>query len=769
MPKFEQPMAPPPEQPGEEEIMEQPAVSTEVREIKIKGKKKERPEEAAEKKPEKKKERPSRKTKKSSFIEISEDKSEVAEVSSGPEPEQEPRRPYSKKEWLEIAKTLKEQAEIQREKEKIEEQEEIIELSEYMVVKREKPERTIVNLYKQIREARRELAESKMEYKLQGGDFEKCPRNQKTKEDYEELQRQLFEIWTAKAEKRWGRDSEKFVEFKKSLIFKGFIGREFDRLKKAEYDARSNKEKSRFRQLYEKVVRNYAKLPMGARWGIAAGLGAAVAFGTGAVAASALLGYAGFRYGRAALGSLSAVGAGSIIDGVKKIWLEKYGKEAREEKIGLVIEQEAKNFNTAESFSYFLATQSAKRNEELAKLNRRLKQWKVGKMAAMIGAGGGIAFWAGSIDAFTNETGVSRAIQERLGIEEGKPPVIRPEEVPPVKAGPGVSEPASIPGQFIETAKPGDSVWRLAERHLEEHGYFKGLTGSPEEIAAKKTYLIDWVKDRIAENPEKFGLTDPDKLAVDQKIDFGEILIEDEKTFKISEAFLREVESAEKLSASELAHINNNNELISQWVKNHPGERLTSDKVAEILGGKRLEILTSEEELMSWKDYTKAVPIEREKIDLESWEDYTTKTPPLSDQELMELRDYYDQKSQEYDYLGDREAAETAEALKDFYADRLRIYNDVMEILAPTNLRPAEYLAIKNVSVGKFLEETAGGWEKWRSDEAITIDLPHDGVYGASEYGRQLKLAEFIKNTNPTEFDKSLTIEEYLKQFIKKE
>ncbi len=236
---------------------------------------------------------------------------------------------------------------------------------------------------------------------------------------------------------------------------------------------------------------------------------------------------------------------------------------------------------------------------------------------------------------------------------------------------------------------------------------------------------------------------------------------------------MKAVEEAEKLSAGELAHINHNNELISEWLKNHPGERLTSGKVAEILGGKRLEALLGEgQEPFSAENYLRGLAQEeRELAEIqirESWEDYQ-KMPPLSEEELHELRYYYDEKAAELDILGERETAEAAEALKKFHVDRLRIYNDITEILAPSNLRPAEYLAIKNVTVGKFLEETAGGWEKWRGDEAVTIDLPHDGVYGASEYGRQLKLAEFVKNTNPTEFDKSLTIEEYLKQFIKRE
>lgn len=75
----------------------------------------------------------------------------------------------------------------------------------------------------------------------------------------------------------------------------------------------------------------------------------------------------------------------------------------------------------------------------------------------------------------------------------------------------------------IEIAKSGDSVWKLAENQLESRGYFKSLTGTPEEILAKKTYLIDAIKDKIAETPKDFGMTDANKLQIGQKVDFSGI------------------------------------------------------------------------------------------------------------------------------------------------------------------------------------------------------------------------------------------------------
>ncbi len=686
-----------------------------------------------------------------------------------PETGKRPERAYSKEEWFEIVETLKEQAAVSREKEKIEEKEEIVELIQDVAAKQlggvekiepiedkaEKPPKlgkaeinNLTRLYKSVREDRRELAESEIEWKnlkAKGfGDYEKFSKNKKTKELYDNSRKQLVKHLLTKAEKRWGKDSEKFIKFRDELGFKGFVGKERERFQKAEEEAMEPKEKGRLRKLYEATTKQFAKMPKTVRWGISAGIGTAVALGTGGVALPAALGYAGFRFGRAALGSLSAVGIKGLGDMAEKQWLKKHGKEAREKEIKESLRKEAANVSDLEKIGDIVMEKTDKRNEELAKLAKRQKQWRVGKMAAMIGGGAGVSFWVGSMDMFAHEPQISAGVKDQLGVKPGEPFIKEPEAVP---MGPRVSEgliPSHGAGNFIEAAKPGDSVWKLAERQLESRGYFRDLSGTAEEIAAKKTYLIDWVKDRVAANPDKFGLTDPDRLAIGQKLDFSEIL-------KDKEGILKVFGEAEKLSPAQLEHINYNNELLSQWVKNHPGERLSSAEVAEILGGKRLEILT-EERTISWEDYDKTVLPGQKELDLESWDDYT-KLPKLSEEEMWDLRDYY--------------GARDNEAVKEFLSNELRVYNDIMEILAPSNMRPAEYLAIKDVTVGKFLEETAGGWEKWRSDEAITIDLPHDGLYGASEYGRQLKIAEFIKGTQPTALGKTLTIEEYLKKFIK--
>lgn len=103
----------------------------------------------------------------------------------------------------------------------------------------------------------------------------------------------------------------------------------------------------------------------------------------------------------------------------------------------------------------------------------------------------------------------------------------------------------------VEIAKSGDSIWKMAEHQLENRGYFKGLTGTPEEILAKKTYLIDAIKDKVAENPKDFGLVNADKIQVGQKIDFSSI-------FENKNDIENIIDKAESLGRSDIENITRN-------------------------------------------------------------------------------------------------------------------------------------------------------------------------------------------------------------------
>lgn len=130
-----------------------------------------------------------------------------------------------------------------------------------------------------------------------------------------------------------------------------------------------------------------------------------------------------------------------------------------------------------------------------------------------------------------------------------------------------------------------NSIWKMAEDQLEKRGFFKGLTGTSEEIVAKKTYLIDAIKDRVAKNPSEFGLTDLDKLEVGQKVDLSHIF---EKQDALREALLLK---ADKLSTQEVASILEHNQKILEFHTQHPEVPITSENVDTIAAGRGDELL----------------------------------------------------------------------------------------------------------------------------------------------------------------------------------
>lgn len=130
------------------------------------------------------------------------------------------------------------------------------------------------------------------------------------------------------------------------------------------------------------------------------------------------------------------------------------------------------------------------------------------------------------------------------------------------------------PPKFPESVKveKGDSVWKIIERQLATR-YGEKFSGLDE---SKKTYIIDALKDKIVADPSKFGLENPDNLKVGQKIKIGELLGTEKDTGAI-------FEKAGALGASDLENIKKNNMILREWVRTHPGESLTSEKVNEIL------------------------------------------------------------------------------------------------------------------------------------------------------------------------------------------
>jgi len=143
-----------------------------------------------------------------------------------------------------------------------------------------------------------------------------------------------------------------------------------------------------------------------------------------------------------------------------------------------------------------------------------------------------------------------------------------PEEMAPVV-------PAEIaPEDFTITAQKGDSVWTMAKKAVENSKTYGEKFKDLDQ--AQKTYVIDAIKDRVAENPKGFGLTDVDIVKPGQDIDLSEFFSKE----GVVEEFLGK---AGKLSKGQIENILSNNKIIREFQDANPGVRMTSDQIKEIL------------------------------------------------------------------------------------------------------------------------------------------------------------------------------------------
>ncbi len=127
----------------------------------------------------------------------------------------------------------------------------------------------------------------------------------------------------------------------------------------------------------------------------------------------------------------------------------------------------------------------------------------------------------------------------------------------------------------IHEVQKGDNLWKIIESKLGEKELFDGMA------EGQKTHLIDSLKDKFASmSPEELkniGISsgDIDKLSIGDKIDLS-------KVFE-NNILTKAVDSAESLSKGAISSIEANDVKIANWVKIHPDESLTSNKVEEIL------------------------------------------------------------------------------------------------------------------------------------------------------------------------------------------
>ncbi len=341
---------------------------------------------------------------------------------------------------------------------------------------------------------------------------------------------------------------------------------ELHNLKENQKIEQMSREKKWLKEKALKVVDWYRHLPVKAKIAISAGLfGAGLAAGAigGATGAAILSGvFVGRLTQRAFGGAATAVALESKIKSSQEKSAEK--KISRELADDLLekIKEQNEELNQALDKKLFDLT-SRKASEET-------RRYILAGMAGGLIASGAVAQAFRSLWDFVPQewkiSGFGKPVNAAGGVEDGKASVI---ESGGVKGAAGDMTEAAPKISSEVIVEKGDSVWKIMEKQAEARGLFKGLGNSPEDIA-KKTYIIDALKDKVEANPEKFGLADSDKLKIGQKINFSSVF-EDENSLKSIR------QSADHLNEDQIKNILKNNEenlRKNKWAKIKEGEKI---------------------------------------------------------------------------------------------------------------------------------------------------------------------------------------------------
>ncbi|MDD4996410.1 MAG: hypothetical protein PHW15_03005 [Patescibacteria group bacterium] len=122
----------------------------------------------------------------------------------------------------------------------------------------------------------------------------------------------------------------------------------------------------------------------------------------------------------------------------------------------------------------------------------------------------------------------------------------------------------------------GKNVWRELENQLERRNSFKEIFGQGDE--AEKTYAIDYLKDRIAANPQEYGL--PEGTDVD---DLTDAQLKNVDWDKLCDLGSEEIDKAfPNLTEEMKENIIDNNKLLQEYVSK-TGKSLDTDTVDQVL------------------------------------------------------------------------------------------------------------------------------------------------------------------------------------------
>lgn len=266
---------------------------------------------------------------------------------------------------------------------------------------------------------------------------------------------------------------------------------------------------------------------------------------------------------------------------------------------------------------------------------------------------------------------------------------------------------------YTATAGQGDSVWKMVEHKLTE---VQGNKFTSLDLA-KKTYIIDAIKDKIAANPEKFGLHNIDEIKIGQKIDFSEIIKDKDLMDKITG-------QADKLTAEQM-------ENIKHYSAGHQAEIKTDANIEQPLAASELNDSNSFRVQKPTAEIIQQVEIE-------------SNEPPAG------------------------EAIPPPEDILQRHPASIACENHTVKTIGLSNW---EYGKIKNMTIREFLDKMPKNGEEYTKiyndadlRKQLGKTMPHRWLYGQDEFKRQWWLADMIGKCFPSPEEQKSTIAEFLKK-----
>jgi len=160
-----------------------------------------------------------------------------------------------------------------------------------------------------------------------------------------------------------------------------------------------------------------------------------------------------------------------------------------------------------------LTAMSERYQEAIRQEERGNRNVMFGKIAVMGATGVGATVGLGALDNYVSSTGGGSGEGSAVTTREGNSSEGSGHEIVP-KVEP---IPEKVPVIEPYTVQKGDSVWKIAEKQLEEKYGDKFLKLND----TQKIYVIDTIKDKVANHPEDYGLTNANELKIGQQLDLS--------------------------------------------------------------------------------------------------------------------------------------------------------------------------------------------------------------------------------------------------------